>query len=315
MYSSTRVVFPDRCSEATARILDVRRLPPSAPAPSDTDGPSGVPAGAWWVIADLTPFHPVDHTWPDQPGDSGHLEVGGVRLPVADCLTAARSVDGGPVHVGRDIPVRRGGEGHHWYAAHVLDAELDDGEARDLIGERAELRVDVPRRQALSAAHSACHLVGLGLNAALRDLWRKPVAVDGLGRPDFDGMAIASSRLTESGSTDVHRLGSSLRRRGFVATDLGERLADVQAEVSATVSGWLAADAPIAVGTNGDRLEDRRTWECTLPEGTHRTWCGGTHPERTGDVEVTAVALALAEDAKTLTVTTRTSVRGGKPWQ
>ena len=28
---------------------------------------------AWAVVTDRTPFHPVDPSWPDQPGDTGTL--------------------------------------------------------------------------------------------------------------------------------------------------------------------------------------------------------------------------------------------------
>ncbi|MEV6012017.1 metal-dependent hydrolase [Streptomyces sp. NPDC051976] len=312
MNSSTRILFPARRTEATVTVLHVQRMPP---APTDPE--ASAPRGAqeprpWLVITDRTPFHPLDHAWPDQPGDTGQLLASADTLPVLDCLTAARA-DGGPVHVDTAIPVRRGAEGHCWYAAHVLDAALDEGRAHALVGTQVELRVNARRRRALSAAHSACHLVGIALNAALRDRWRKPVDTDGLGRPNFDSLAISSSRLTEFGSTDIHRLGSSLRRRGFVADGLAERLPAIREQVAATLAGWLALDAPISLYAHGDRLEDRRSWECTLPEGTHRTWCGGTHPERTGEVAVDAVALSLAEDGRSLTVTTSTRPRNAKP--
>jgi alanyl-tRNA synthetase len=43
------------------------------------------------VVAE-TPFHPLDHTWPDQPADRG--TIGG--LPVLDRVTAARRLLSSP---------------------------------------------------------------------------------------------------------------------------------------------------------------------------------------------------------------------------
>src|SRR5690606_1951657 len=66
------------------------------------------------LIVAETPFHPLDHTWPDQPADRG--TVGG--LDVLDCVTGARSPEG-EVLLGRDIPVRRGTDGWDWLVVHV----------------------------------------------------------------------------------------------------------------------------------------------------------------------------------------------------
>lgn len=46
------------------------------------------------VVVDETPFHPVDHTWPDQPGDAGTLTVDGSSVAVAEAVMAAVSDDG-----------------------------------------------------------------------------------------------------------------------------------------------------------------------------------------------------------------------------
>ncbi|MGW3306794.1 metal-dependent hydrolase [Streptomyces sp. NPDC001073] len=316
MYSSTRIVFPAGQTEASSRIVHLHRLTPTAAAPEERGASGAVRSpdpGRWVVITEQTPFHPLDHTWPDQPGDSGQLVVDGETLTVDDCLTAACPTEGGSLAVDGQITARRGSKDHYWYAAHVLSDAHDSQDLRGLAGADAHLRVDTARRRSLSTAHSVCHLVGLAINTAFRERWRQQVTTDGLGRPDFDALAIASSRLTESGSTDVHRLGSSLRRRGFVADGLADVLPGLVDEVSATVHGWLAADAPITVTADGDRLEDTRTWTCTLPEGTHHTHCGGTHPERTGELAVTSVGMALDPDGKTLTVTTRTHPSGDRP--
>lgn len=61
------------------------------------------------VITDRTPFHPVDHTWPDQPADTGTLD----GEPVVATLLGAVAADGS-VTVGSEIPARRGDDGYDW---------------------------------------------------------------------------------------------------------------------------------------------------------------------------------------------------------
>ena len=147
---STVVTYPDGAVEGRARVLDVVPL-------------GGERVG---VVTDVTPFHPLDHAWPDQPADVGELRAGGTVHPVVDCVTAARPVDDGPArvaapYIGGDVPVPRGASGWTWLVMHVLPAP---GPAA---GDAVELRVDAERRAALCAGHTACHLVALALNAAL----------------------------------------------------------------------------------------------------------------------------------------------------
>jgi alanyl-tRNA synthetase len=60
------------------------------------------------VVVDRTPFHPVDHTWPDQPGDSGRIiGADGASVTVEEAVMAAIS-DDGALAVGVEIPVKRG---------------------------------------------------------------------------------------------------------------------------------------------------------------------------------------------------------------
>ncbi|WP_344840947.1 hypothetical protein [Nonomuraea dietziae] len=98
--------------------------------------PLGVRHG---LVTAETPFHPLDHTWPDQPADRG--TIGG--LTVVDCVTGARSAEG-EILLGQDIPVRRGDEGWDWLVVHVTDAPLETGAT-------VELAVDEAYRQSLSA--------------------------------------------------------------------------------------------------------------------------------------------------------------------
>ncbi|TMR21432.1 metal-dependent hydrolase [Nonomuraea turkmeniaca] len=241
------------------------------------------------VVAE-TPFHPLDHTWPDQPADRG--TIGGV--PVADCVTGARS-SSGDLFLGDAIPVRRGAEGWEWLVVHVTETPLP-------VGAEVELEVDAGFRAALSAGHTACHLAALALNAALAGRWRKEAPLDALGHPDFDQAAITSSRIAEYGSVDVYRLGKSLRKKGFATEDLD--LEPVAQQVNDRLKAWVAADAPVWLDVPGPGLTARRTWHCALPEGEASIPCGGTHVARTAELGRVEVTLSLEEAALTMRTTT-----------
>ncbi|MEV4223879.1 metal-dependent hydrolase [Nonomuraea sp. NPDC049725] len=242
------------------------------------------------LVTAETPFHPLDHTWPDQPADRG--TIGG--LTVVDCVTGALPGSGGEIALGSGIPVRRGSDGWRWLVVHVTEEPLPVGAEVDLV-------VDAGHRAALSAGHTACHLAALALNAALAGRWRKETAADGLGHPDFDQSAITSSRIVPYGSVDVYRLGKSLRKKGFTAEGLDP--AQVAAEVNERLKGWVASGAPVRLDVPGPELTARRTWSCALPEGEASIPCGGTHVGSAAELGEVTVELALEEQALTMRTT------------
>ncbi|MFI7111736.1 metal-dependent hydrolase [Nonomuraea sp. NPDC050227] len=241
------------------------------------------------LVTAETPFHPLDHTWPDQPADRGTIG----ELPVLDCVTGAQSNDG-EIFVGESIPVRRGAEGWEWLVVHVTDTPLP-------VGAEVDLEVDAGYRAALSAGHTACHLAALALNAALADRWRKEVRLDRLGHPDFDQTAITSSRIVPHGSVDEYRLGKSLRKKGFSADDLD--LTELARRVNEQLGTWVAARAPVRLDVPGSGLTALRTWHCSLPEGEASIPCGGTHVRDTAELGTVEVAFTLEEAAFTMRTT------------
>ncbi|OIV36552.1 metal-dependent hydrolase [Mangrovactinospora gilvigrisea] len=283
---STQVTFPSGAVEGRSVLLGTAAAP-------------GLPDGAVGALVAETPFHPLDHTWPDQPGDAGTL----AGLPVDDCLTGAVGVDGALL-VGAGIPAKRGEEGWHWVAVHVL-AEADAARL-PAPGTEVELRVDGARRAALSAAHTGCHLLAFALNGVLAEAgrWRKEARPDALGNPDFDGLAMQSSRMDEQASTDVYRLGKSLRKKGFSTDGLAEALPELEAAVNTRLAAWLATGAPVAVETDGPDLTALRRWTCPLPGGTASVLCGGTHLASLTELAGLATRLTLSDDATELTAVT-----------
>jgi alanyl-tRNA synthetase len=279
--TTTHVTFPAGATSGTSIVRDVRTLPEGA-----------------GVIVDTTPFHPLDHSWPDQPGDTGTLVAGGLEYAVVDCVTGGFGPDG-EFAVGTDIPVRRGEESWSWTVVHVLD-----GAEPPAPGTEAELRVDEARRAALSASHTGCHLMALALNEALAGRWRKEARTDGLDHPDFDSLAMDTSRIGLDASTDRYRLGKSLRKKGFDPEGLREALPEVTEKVNARLAEWLAQDAPVRIDTPGPELTARRQWVCELPERTVQIACGGTHLTRLGELASLTAELTLSEDGTELVVVT-----------
>jgi alanyl-tRNA synthetase len=254
--------------------------------------------GRTLVLTDVTPFHPVDPRWPDQGPDRGIFRAGEATVQVLDCVVGAS--DGSQLYVGDAVPVRRGEPGWAFVVVHVLRAGVVPLSEGDRIG----LTVDAEHRSALSSGHTACHVAALALNAALAGRWRKPVSTDGLGRPDFDQLAIVSSRILPDGALDTYRIGKSLRKKGFDSAGLAGTLPEIADAANERLAGWVRTAAPIEVRTQGSALTDLREWVCALPEGTQRIPCGGTHLTSLAEVDAITVGLALDEAGGELTMTT-----------
>jgi len=275
-----------------------------------------LPGGVLGVVTDTTPFHPLDHSWPDQPGDRGTVEFdtvefAGARYPVVDCLTGAVGPMG-EFALGDEIPARRGDAQWTWLAVHLVETADGTGVSaaagitpESLVGRAVVLRVDTERRAALCAAHTGCHLLALALNEALAGRWHKePARADALGSPDFDALAMASSRMDEHASTDRYRIGKSLRKKGFDPDGLAASLPELTSRVNERLAGWIAADARVRVHAPGAELTARRRWVCELPEGTASIDCGGTHLSRLGELSSLTTSLSLSGDGAELVAVT-----------
>lgn len=258
-----------------------------------------LPDGRTAIVLDRTAFHAIDPVWPDQPADAGTIEIGGRVRPVVDAVVGA--TDGAVLHVG-DAPVRTGTEGWSFVVCHLVDDA--DGVAE---GAAAAVEVDPAVRRALSAGHTACHLASLALNEALAPLWTKEVPGDGRGRPDFDRLAIVSSRILPNGSRDEYRVGKSLRKKGFAAAELPGRVEEVVAVANALLAEWIASGAAVTIRRDGDGLGDRRFWTCDLPGGAASIPCGGTHLRTLADLSAVEIALDVEEAEGALGIAMRTT--------
>lgn len=254
----TWVDFPSGATEGAGRVLRADPLP---------DGRVG-------VVVDRTPFHPLDHGWPDQPGDVGTLD----GAAVLDCLTGAVD-DLGALTVDAAIDVRRGDPSRTWVVVHVV-AAADAPSPGDVVA----LRVDAQRRTELSLGHSGCHLAALALNESTARFWAKePPRRDSRGFPFLDQLAIQVSRISARSSYDAYRAGRSLRKAGFDAAAFLEEREAVVAQAHGLLDAWVGLDAVSRVDVDGDpTLSARRRWVCDVPGGPALIPCGGTHVARTG---------------------------------
>lgn len=254
------------------------------------------------VVTDTTPFHPVDHTWPDQPGDAGTIAVGDEAVPVAEAVMAAISHEG-EFAVGSDIPVKRGADGWTWLVGHRVEGATPASLAA---GAPVMLSVDAARRAGLSRGHTACHLASLALDLALADLWRKEPGEDALGNPDFEGRANQSSRIHEDGAVDEYRLGKSLRRAGFDTDGFASSLGEREERINDQLAAWVASAAASLIETDGPTIVDRRRWHCALPDGEAVILCGGTHVASLAEFASITVALDLSDPQLLVMTTTAT---------
>ena len=249
----TWVDFPSGATEGRGVVVAVRQL----------DGRLAA------VVVDRTPFHPLDHGWPDQEGDTGLLA--GRR--VLDSLTGALH-DDGRLLVDAEVDVRRGDPGRTWVVVHVLATD----DVPDL-GDLVPLVVDRDRRDSFSRGHSACHLAALALNETTARFWSKePPRRDSRGFPFLDQIAVQVSRIRADAAYDGYRCGVSLRKAGFDAEAFLAVRDDVAAEANALLGSWVSHGAVSRVDTDGDpTLAARRRWFCDVPGGPAVIPCGGTH--------------------------------------
>ncbi|MHA6670151.1 metal-dependent hydrolase [Homoserinimonas sp. A447] len=282
--TDTIVTYPAGATGGTATVLHTELL---------DDGLTA-------VLLDATPCHPVDAGWPDQGPDRATIAWGPTTADVMNCVVGA--TDGTQLHLGADIPVRKGTEGWAFVVAHLLEVAPPEGQ-------EVTVAVDAGYRRELSLGHTACHLASLALNRALADRWTKEAPTDALGSPDFDQAANDTSTIVQNGSFDTYRLNKSLRRKGFVTDGFAEALPAVTDAVNAQLASWVAAGAPVRIDRDGELLTDRRQWVCSLPDGEAMIPCGGTHASalsEIGDLRVT-LSLDTAEGTPVFTMRTATT--------
>ncbi|MDX2320097.1 MAG: alanyl-tRNA editing protein [Moritella sp.] len=255
-----------------------------------------------YVITDTTPFHPVSHIWPDHPADRGLLLCTGNKYTVINCVTGAFDVENHKLHLGSDIPVKRGEAGWHFVVVH----ELAPGAALN-INDDVELVIDANYQAALSRGHSAGHLASFALNKVLeQSYWRKDASrKDALNNRDFHSYAQVLSLVSENKSTDSYRLGKTLKKRGLNVAEMLTDLAEIEARVNDVLATWLATKAPVVMKCEGELLTDSRFWCCDLGKGESITMpCGGSHVQSLAEYTGIEITLTQKSDQDLEMITT-----------
>ncbi|WP_281645165.1 hypothetical protein [Parendozoicomonas sp. Alg238-R29] len=255
------------------------------------------------VIVEETPFHPLDYAWPDQPADRGNLIFNDQIFPVVDCLTGAINQNSNQLFIDKGIPVRKGEEGWDFVVVHILEKtpETDALQHESTI----TLSIDEKYQHQLSIGHTACHFSAMALNKILIPLWRKnPGKRDVLNSPDFDQMAIVSSKIQPGGSRDHYRLGKTIRKKGLQSAELMEHIAELLKKAESQANSWLRLEAEIQVRCDGPSLTDRRYWQCNLGEhGDVAIPCGGTHASNMKELGKVSITYEPAGDMEFVMVT------------
>lgn len=253
--------------------------------------------GAWIVVTDRSPFHPVSLTWPDQPGDRGALVLaGGEQAAVIDSRTGLlNAATGALLTEAEAAALPRGTPDIHAVVLHIVESAT--GFASH-IGTRVRLEVDRARRDALSLQHTGIHLAALALNQCAASFWTKDYAdLDALGVPNLDKAAVAGSEIAEDRSTDRFRIGKSLRKKGF---DRDAFLADLPGrgrDIKDCLDRMLAPGAvPVTVSPGEGPLDGRRIWSTHLLGAEVAIPCGGTHLADLNRIAAIEVELAPTED-------------------
>lgn len=284
--SSTKVTFPGSSEKEISKILFVADLP------SDPN--------KFFIITEVTPFHPLDYNWSDQPADRGFFEIDTDRLLVEDCLTAAFDPKNNEMLLGLDIKTRKiRKDDTNWFflVAHIFSKDKLHTPISDLVGKEAKLEVDHDFRLAISKSHTASHLAALALNLVTSHFWKKLTnRLDSLGNPDLDKETIMKGEITQDCSTDYYHCGKSLRKNGFdVLAFFNEtEFKQIEADINKQLLEWCSNTdgLKIIVKPKEAYLHEKRECICYLPKNKIASIpCGGTHIDKIHPTETISVIL------------------------
>jgi alanyl-tRNA synthetase len=256
------------------------------------------------VVTTDTPFHPVDHRWPDQPGDTGTMVLQNRVFEVVDSITSACSLESGQVLHDRNITAPRGDSEWNWFVSHIV--KLEACCPKDLVQQTVDLKVDEKRRIALSAGHTASHLMGLALNLHSRKHWKGLASkYDSLGNPNLDQLAISTSSIQPFASSDHYRFGKSISKSGFGSSGFLAGLEHLVGEMSQSLNGWIQVGGQIQIDTSSDLLTGRREWVCDLPSKKVRMLCGGTHLRSLDELKSVKIELEKLDSLPEIIIRTK----------
>lgn len=238
------------------------------------------------VVTDVTPFHPLDPWWPDQPSDRGKIRKDSRVATVEGAVLVGVSQATSEIRIANTKGIKRSDESWVWSVGHVLGAS-------DLVnfplGDTCQLEVDPEYRHAISVGHTGCHIAALALNNVLEKYWSKAVAKDSFGNNNFDQEAITLSRIEEYKSIDHYRLGKSLRKAGFATEPFWRDFEALKTEITRNANEILRGINTVVVSPNRTPFHARRSWIAAHRERQLEIPCGGVHvtdPREVASIEI-----------------------------
>lgn len=266
--------------------------------------PTSLHGGCFGVVLDRSCFHPKDFRWPDQPSDKGHLLLNGQQLDVIEAVKGHLDSDG-QWYLDQEIELKRDEAAD----ATLCVVHLVRVDCSDQMGVRAKVVVDKAYRFAVSVGHTASHIMGLAFNEVLAGYWRKEVALDERGFPDFSEYALQCSKVFELGGRDRFRLGKSLKKRGFNNQDFWDNLVEVEVSLNESI-GAMVVDESVCfeMMPNEGPLTARRYWQMQTADREEPVClpCGGTHLQDLSAIE--SIHCELSRDESNLLVDVKVSL-------
>ena len=259
------------------------------------------------VVTDITPFHPLDPWWPDQPSDLGTMtladHVGAIeRAVLVGCGEGAPTV-----RIGDSQGIKRSDPSWVWSVGHVIPSTAAP---QILPGDTCRLEVDPVYRRAIATGHTACHIAALGLNIALTPYWKKSTRTDALGNNDFDQEAIFLSTIGEFNSADHYRIGRSMRKAGFSAEAFWERFDQTAPEVAQRANDLLREIESITVSPDRTPFHARRTWIAKYKGRELSIPCGGVHIADPRELKSIEIDFSRSQDPSEFVMHTRVAAAG-----
>lgn len=237
------------------------------------------------VVTDISPFHPVNYSWEDQPSDSGRMIIEDRSIDIVKTVISASDRYSNEIVYHHDIKgfIQDRNPGNIDFGiAHFI---FTDDSILTKSGAMISLEVNQLYRNKLSLAHSACHLMALALNKVTAEYWKKNIANDSLGNPDLDNLAIVRSKITALSSKDIFRLGKSIRKKGLDTQSILSDINQLAEKIEKTVNQWILSGGEITLSSNNDNVISKKTWHCRIEGKEVSIPCGGTHVKNISEIK------------------------------
>lgn len=257
-----------------------------------------------YLILEKTPFHPIDANWPDQPADKGEIWIGEKQYHIENVVQYPIEKDTQQI-IAANHNIRRNSPKHIFIVAHEISGLINPENSANM---QAIAKVDKEYRKSISRPHSANHILDLALNKILNTYWKKTAKLDGFSNADFGKKTNEYSRITPGRSVDKYNL-SKLEPEEFVKTEFEQNISTIERLTENTINDWITRNKEnkIEITAEGDRINSLRKWTTIIDNTKIEMFCGGTHPQKIGDIGQIRIVMNYDKENQILTI--ETSVR------